>query len=355
MGSMEIIPHNKPSIGEEEIQAVTNVLQSGWIIAGKEVETFENSLKKYTGRKYAVAVSSGHAALHLCLLILGISEGDEVIIPAYTTPDLLNVIYYCKAVPVPVDLQQNTFVIDADKIKDKITSRTKAMIIPHLFGLAADIERIKQYGIPVIEDCAQAIGTNYRGKPVGFAGDLSIFSFYASKLITTGQGGMILTDNKKDYQLARDLIAYNDNPTYKIRYNYQLTNIAASIGNAQFPKLEGFIEKKKYIASQYKNVLQRKHISFWPQENKESNHFRFLIKLKNAQQRKQVIAAFEKKGITTIVPYKRYELPYIILGLDRNDFSNTEQLVDTTLSLPIFQALTEDKIVRIVNALEEIL
>ncbi len=353
---MHIIPHNKPSLGDEEIKAVESVIKSNWIIAGKEVEKFEETLKNYTGNKYAVALNSGHAALHLSLLTLGIKENDEVIIPSYVTPDLLNVIYYCRAVPVIVDTADNSFNIDPQKAIEKCTKRTKAMIIPHIFGFPADIEQLKQCNIPIIEDCAQSLGTVYKGKPLGLYGDLTVFSFYASKIITTGQGGMALTNNHDYSENMRDLIRYNMPPAYRVRYNYPMTDIAAAIGNVQYAKLETFLEKRKNIGNKYRKILKNKKINYYPGDDELNiNHFRFLIQFKDNKQLIFVKEELAKKGITAIIPCPPNETGHRILNLNIDEFKNTETLVNTVLSIPIFPNLTEEEIEKITTTLENIL
>lgn len=349
------IPRNKPTIGQEEMNAQSAVLKSGWLIAGKQTEQFENAIKTSIGAKYALAVNSGHAALHLSLLALGVGKDDEVIVPTYSPGDLLNTIYYVGATPRPVDSEKDGFLIDIDQILKVISPKTKAMIIPHIFGFPVDMKRVKTYGVPVIEDCAQAIGSYYRSKPVGAYGDISIFSFYASKMITTGQGGMVVTNSKRYFLDMKDMIDYNSRDTYRVRYNYPMTDTSAALGNMQFEKLDAFITKRKAIAATYRQSLQGKNISFWPRNGDlHVNHFRFIIQFSTRDDREKAHAAFVAKEIGAFVPYKETEILHNALHLDANDFPNAQHFAETTLSLPIFPSMTDEEMTYVADAIHEI-
>ena len=189
MKTQHIIPHSKPSLGLKEVAALMRVMQSGQIAQGTAVDVFEKELAQITGVKGAVAVSSGTAALHLGLLALGIGKGDEVLLPSYVCTALLNAIHYTHATPRLVDIHPDSFNIDASMVKKSLSKRSKAIIVPHLFGLPADLDDLLAMGVPVIEDCAHALGMSYHGKTVGGFGVFSFASFYATKLITTGEGG----------------------------------------------------------------------------------------------------------------------------------------------------------------------
>lgn len=353
---MKIILHNKPTLGKEEAGAVKKVIQSNWLIAGKEVEKLQDRIKRLLDVKYAIATNSGTSALHLSLIALGIKAKDEVILPTYTASDILNAIFYTGATPVLVDIERNGFNIDFTQIEKKIGKKTKALLIPHMFGFPAKVDQLKKYRIPIIEDCAQAIGSTYQEKPVGSFGDISIFSFYATKIIATGQGGMVTTNNKEYYIEMKDLINYNGRDNYKVRYNYPMTDIAASIGNVQFEKLNSFIERRKYIASCYINVLEKKNISYWPKrQNSNVNHFRFVIQLDSTARRDRVRKQFFKKGILTIVPISHFELLHVLLKQNKHNFPKAENLTNTSLSLPIYPSLTDAGVERVIEALDVLL
>lgn len=353
----KLILHNKPAIGEKEILAVQKVFRSKWLIAGREVERFENSVKSYIGVKHALAVANGHAALHLSLMALRIRKGDEVIVPAYCVSDVLNPIYYTGARPVLVDVEKNGFTLDADLIKNIITPHTRVIIVPHLFGFPAAIDRLRNFRIPLIEDCAQALGTSYQGSPVGSFGLLSIFSFYATKIITTGgQGGMVLTNNDELYKDMKNTLNYNAPKTFSIRYNYDMTDSAAAVGNAQWVKLSGFLEKRKIIAIRYSKVLARKNIEYYPKPNDQAlNHFRYLIRFPGIRERKTAEKIFSSNHITVISPLSYFEMLPNLLGYPKGNFPNAEKMAETLLSIPIYPELSENEINRIVKVMEKYL
>lgn len=354
---MKKILHNKPCLGDQEVKAVKRVLESDWLIAGVEVRKLESSIKKLVGAKYATATNSGSSALHLSLIAFGIGRKDEVIIPTYTCTALLNAIYYVDAVPVIVDIEKKGFNIDPVKTKNRINKKTKAIIVPHTFGFPAKIDEVKKFNIPIVEDCAHAIGSNFKGKPLGSFGDISTFSFYATKVIACGQGGMITTNNRKYFEIAKDLAYYDRRKDYKIRYNYQLTDIAAAIGNVQFEKFPLFIKRRRAIASRYINVLEKNRgLQYWPKrEDGNLNYYRFIIKFANQKIRDEFKIQLAKNGVSTVVPIDSYQLLHRYLKLDKREFLNAEELSKTTLALPIHPSLTDKEINKVMAALDLVL
>ena len=353
---MKKISHNKPYLDNLEIKAIANVLKRNWLIPDLEVKKFENSIKRFVGEKYAVATNSGSSARHLALVALGIDRGDEVIIPTYTCTALLNTIYYQDAIPVIVDVEKDGFNIDPAKVKTKINKKTKAIIVPHILGFPAKIDEIKKYNIPVIEDCAHAIGSFYKGKPLGSYGDINIFSFYATKVITTGHGGMVTTNNKNYSDVVADLIHYDQRLEYKLRYNYQMTEVAAAIGNAQFAKFDFLMTRRKYIAKKYVAVLDKyKSVEYFPKKNaSDLNHYRFIIKFKNSKIRNKFKKGLEKEGISTIIPIETYQLLHRYLKLDTKKFPNAENLAKTALVLPVHPGLTEEEITKVATRVDHL-
>jgi len=355
---MKIISHNKPFLDRKEIEAVTKVLQSRWLISGPEVAKLENNLKNLIKAEYALAVNNGTSALHLSLITLGVKPKDEVILPTYTCSALLNAVYYIGAVPILVDIEGEGFNMDPAQVRKKLNKNTKAIIVPHTFGLPAKIDEIKNVSkVKVIEDCAIALGSSYRGKPLGAYGDISIFSFYVTKMIATGQGGAITTNNRKYYEEVKDLLANDQSREYKVRYNYHLTDIAAAIGNIQLNKLESFVEKRKHIADSYVGVLKRKkNIQYFPNEKSNNfNHYRFIMKFSSKKQRDELWIGLRKMGITSIIPITSFQLLHRYLKLDRKDFPNAEEATKTTLSLPMYPALIKEEVNRITAALDSLL
>ena len=261
-----MIPVAEPSLGEEELLNVIEAVKSGWVSSkGKFIEEFEQKFAKYCDRKYGVATSNGTAALHLALTALGIKKGDEVIVPDLSFIATANTVSYCNAKPVFVDSHPDYWCIDPDKIEGKITPKTKAIMPVHLYGHPCDMNAIvdiaKDHDLYIVEDAAEAHGAEYGGKKVGSFGDISCFSFYGNKIITTGEGGMCLTNNEELAEKIRILRDHGMNPEKRywydeIGFNYRMTNLQAAVGVAQLKKLNEFIEKKRQIAGWYEDGLR---------------------------------------------------------------------------------------------------
>lgn len=347
-----MIEHNKPTLGKEEIKAIEEVIQSRWIAQGKKVERFEKEFAKWLGVEEAAATSSGTSALHIALIALGVKKGDEVIIPTYVCSALLNAIFYCQARPILVDTNQEDFNISFTETKKKITSRTKAIILPHIFGSPIDVDQFRRFNIPIIEDCAQTLGAKIGEKSVGTIGDLAVHSFYATKLLTTGQGGMITSNNKKIIDKCRDLIDFDCRPTYKIRYNYKMTDMQGAMGIEQLKKINFFLKKREEIAGRYKKKIKaetQKTIF-----NGKRIYYRYVIKVP-ANKLKKYIHLLEKKGIKTTCPIKNYELLHNYLGLNKKEFKKAEEISKTTLSLPIYPSLKEKEIKKIIKDVNKVI
>ena len=261
-----MIPIAEPCLGNEELKNVVEAVKSGWISSkGKFIEEFEGKFARYCGVKYGVTSSNGTAALHLALKALGINKGDEVIVPDLTFIATASAVTYCNARPIFVDSHPEYWCIDPERMEEKITPKTKAIIPVHLYGHPCDMDAImdiaEDHGLYVIEDAAEAHGAEYKGRKVGSFGDVSCFSFYGNKIITTGEGGMCLTDNeelREGMMVLRDH-AMDPNRRYWhdiVGFNYRMTNMQAAIGVAQLTKINQFIEKKRQIASWYKKGLE---------------------------------------------------------------------------------------------------
>lgn len=261
-----MIPVAEPLLGDEELRNVVDAVKSGWISSkGEYIEKFENEFANYCGTKYGIATSNGTAALHLALTALGIGQGDEVIVPTLTFVAVANVVTYCNAKPVFVDAHPDYWCIDPEKIEEKITTRTKAIIPVHLYGHPCDLDPIldivEKFNLYIIEDAAEAHGAEYKGNKVGSFGDIGCFSFYGNKIITTGEGGICLTNNEELAEKLRILRDHGMNPNKRywhdeIGFNYRITNLQAAVGVAQMKKLDEFIEKKRKIAGWYEDGLK---------------------------------------------------------------------------------------------------
>jgi perosamine synthetase len=259
------IPVGAPSIGEEEIANVMEAMRSGWISSlGAFIGEFEREFAAFCGARHGVAVANGTVSLHLALVAAGIGPGDEVIVPSLTFVATANVVRYCGATPVFVDSERATWQIDPTAIEGRITPRTRAIIPVHLYGHPCDMDAIlaiaKRHGLVVLEDAAEAHGAEYRGRRVGALGAIGCFSFYGNKIITTGEGGMCVTN---DGALADRLRLFRDHGMDPKRsywheiigFNYRMTNLQAAVGVAQTKKMAGFIEKKRQIAQWYAEQL----------------------------------------------------------------------------------------------------
>lgn len=349
----EIIPHNKPTLGKEEISAIEEVMKNGWIAEGKKVAEFEEEFCKYIGLPpfHAVALSNGTSALYLALKVFGVKIGDEVIVPTYVCSAVLNAIYMVGAKPILTDVEKRDFNISYQDIIRKISNKTKSIIVPHTFGVPADITLIKKIGIPIIEDCAVALGSKIGKKRVGVFGDIAIFSFYASKVITTGYGGMLVSKNQEYVEKARDYREFDCRKKYKPRFNFQMSDFQAAIGKVQLKKLPLFLEKRKRIANEYYKILPKDKV--WPPydiENKEPNFYRFLIR---SNKPRIIKDSLEKEGIKTIIPIETYELLHRYLNENPAYFPVSENISKTTLSLPIYPSLNSSNIARIKFILKE--
>lgn len=343
----KIISHSKPTVSAEDILAVKEQVASGMHATGPKTKEFENEMCKFIGVKYAKATNSGTAALHLALLSLGVGKGDEVIVPSYVCESVLSAVNYTGAKPVLADIdsdfENNGFNISAKTIKPLITKKTKAIIVTHLFGVPANIHEIKKISkkIPIIEDCAQSIGAGYKGKMLGSFGDVSIFSFYATKVISTGHGGMVLTNSRSLKKNLDNLTQYDKKEKYKIAYNYGLTDIQSALGLSQLSNLEYFLKRRQEIAKEYDKAFSGIGLGLPKKINGEIK-FRYIIRTKNSTQLKALKEKLLKKGIIASQPV--FKPLHRCLGLNPKTFENTEHAQNTNLSIPIYPSLTNEEV-----------
>lgn len=344
------IRHSKPTLYKEDTGIFKSIFQSSNIASGGLVRDFEKRVSDYINCAGAVATNSGTSALHLSLLASGIKKGDEIIMPSYVCASLLDAVNYVEAKPVLIDSDYDTFNISAKETKRKLTKGTKAIIIPHMFGLPCDIDELLRLGPPIIEDCAQSLGAKYRGKMTGSFGLISIFSFYATKLITTGYGGMAVSNSKSLLGKIRDLNEPDKRQDYKIRYNYKMSDLQAALGIEQFKNLESFIKKRKKIAEAYALALSGYDLKL-PTEKRDRDHifYRYVIKTKKAGSIKKHL---EKNGIEVIPPVHKPLHKY--LSINKKDFPNTERIYKEVVSLPIYPALKKEEFSRVIRVFGEV-
>jgi perosamine synthetase len=336
----EFIPHSRPTLGPAEGNAVSKVLESGHIAEGKTVQKFEKAFARKMGVRYAVAVSSGTAALHLVLLAMGIGSQDEVVIPSFVCTALLNAVRYVGAKPVPAEIDADTYNLDPADVKRRLTRHTKAVIVPHLFGLSADLDEFLALDVPVIEDCAQSAGGSYHQKPLGALGAAGIFSFYATKVLTTGEGGMVVSSSKKIIERVKDMKTYDKKDDCQIRFNYKMTDIQAAVGLVQLKRLDSFLHRRQAIARNYLETFKSLSLKL-PPESADHIYYRFVIRLKTDLER--FSRTLLQKGIGCARPV------YLPLHqcLSLKGFSITEKAWKNSLSIPIYPSLSDEEVERV--------
>lgn len=337
------VPHNKPFMDGMDIKAVADCVKTGMIAEGPLTEKFERVAAKRLNSSHGIAVSSGTAALHLALISARVTKGDKVAIPTYSCTALLNAVNYVGAVPVPIDNKKSSFCMDIQKIG---FHDLKAVIVQHTYGKVITLKKEIPNDVFIIEDCAQALGNPEAGK----FGDVSILSFYATKMLTTGNGGFIATNSRKIHDGICNLKRYDMPKNYIVRYNYQFGDLQASLGLSQIDKLDFFIKRRMEIAAKYDEILNRCQLAT-PANEKNTVYYRYLINVSNPEKYKML---FERKGIATILPMEPYELLHRYLGIDRKNFPNAEEIAATTLSIPCYPALQDSQIEYICKVLKEI-
>lgn len=344
-----MIPHSSPTLGMEELSAVSEVILSGCIAQGKKVGEFECQFSRFLGLKNAAAVNSGTSALHLAIIALGVKAGDEVIVPDFVCAALLNAVNYVGANAVIADINGDDYNLSYDDAKRRLTEKTKAIIIPHIFGTPSlDTERLKDMGVPVIEDCAQSVGGKIRGRNVGTIGDISIFSFYATKVFTTGEGGMIASDSDDLIERVMDLREYDNKEDYRIRYNYKMTDMQGAIGIEQLKKLPGFISRRRSIAEYYNSSLNDLPVKLpLTSPEIESICYRYVICSDKAE---ELIVFLRSNGIGAAKPV--FRLLHELAVPSEGAYPVAEKIWSDSVSLPIYPKLSDaevEKIVRLIR------
>ena len=315
------------------------VLASGQIAQGEKTEEFEKNFAAFAIRRFAVAVSSGSSALHLSLLALGVSPGDEILFPSFTCVALLHAVAAVRARPVLSDIDGEDFNLSVRELKKKISRKTRAILVPHAFGRAAGIKDILGLGVPVLEDGTQALGASRGGKKVGSFGALSLFSFYATKMMTTGEGGIVLTDSAKFAERVRDLRDYDKKKDYRWRTNSKMTDLEAAMGLAQLRKLPSFIEARRKVAAFYQTALADLKLGLPPQE-RGGDHVYFRYVLRVPRNAGPLIRELNAKKIEAKAPLFRPVHRY--LGLRDSDFPETSRAMKEACSLPIYPLLDSE-------------
>jgi perosamine synthetase len=361
---MHFIPISKPSITEREELLISEAVKSGWVSSlGSFIDEFEKKFADYCQTQYGIATSNGTTALHLALLALNIKENDEIIVPDFSFIATANAIAYTGAKPIFVDIDENTLCIDPTAIVNSITPRTKAIIAVHIYGHPANMPEInriaKEHNLYVIEDAAEAHGAEVNNRRVGSLSDIAIFSFYGNKIITTGEGGFVATNNEQLYNRARFLKDHAMNKTKRywhdeVGYNYRMTNIQAALGCAQLERIDQIIEKKKKIFDVYqsrlKNVsgLKINHTEKWAKNVYWMICAEFLTL--NEDQRDSIMKQLKNNGIDSR-PYF-----YPMSDMPMYEAANTpiaHKISKIGINLPSFFDITDEEIYYVCDKLKE--
>lgn len=347
-------PVYQPTLLGNEKKYVEECLDSNWISSkGKFVNLFERKFNEFIGSAFSTTVSNGTVALHLALLALDIKEGDEIIVPTFTYIASVNAIKYCGATPVFVDSLESNWQIDPADVKRKISSKTKAILCVHLYGHACDMDALikisKEKSLFLVEDCAEALGTKFKNKFVGTFGDVSTFSFYGNKTITTGEGGMVSTNNEKVYNKLVHLKGQGLDKGKEywhdiIGYNYRMTNIAAAIGVAQLERVGEVIGRKRAIATQYKQKLNKHGIIFHQEEeNVFHSYWMCSILIEDKNDRDGLRVHLSNNGIETRpLFYPIHTMP--MYELKDVQFKVANDISSRGINLPSYPSLSDSDV-----------
>jgi perosamine synthetase len=349
------------------------VLRTSRLSLGPRMEEFEQSIARYVGTAHAVAVNSGTSALHLCIRALGISEGDEVIVPSFAFIAVANVLRYECAVPLFIDIDPQTLNLDPARIEEAITSRTRAIIVVHTFGCPAALDEILEIArrrkLFVIEDACEALGAQFDGRKVGSFGDAGVFGFYPNKQITSGEGGMLVTSNSKVAALARKLRNHGRSESdewlqhEELGYNYRISELNCALGAAQLKRLESILERREAIAREYHRRLEnepRLQLPAIELPRRRISWFVYVLRLRErftASHRDHIIQAMASRGIAC----GRYFAPIHLQPAYRSQphrcmtLAHTESIAPRTLALPFFNKITGDQIAEVCETLISLL
>lgn len=360
----KMIPISKLVIGDEEKKAVLDVLNSGMLAQGPKVKEFEEKFASFCEAKFGIATNSGTAALHAALYAIGVKPGDEVITSPFTFVASANPIIMLGAKPVFADIDEKTYNISAQRIKEKITSKTKAIVVIDLYGQIYDAKEIRElaqkHNLKIIEDACQAVGAELNGKKAGTFGDLACFSFYATKNLMTGEGGMITTDNEEYAEMCKRFRHHGQSEKtkyeyYDLGYNYRMTDIQAAIGLEQLKKIDDFtkkrIENSNLLTEGLKKIRQIKT----PFVNIGAKHVFHQYTIR-AEKRDELMAYLKEKGIGCGIYYPKslhLHPNFKRIGYKEGDFPVAEKASKEVLSLPVHPLLTKEDIQTIINAIKD--
>jgi perosamine synthetase len=365
--SNQTIPMSSAELDDSDLQAVVEVVKSGRLALGAHGQAFEKAMAAYCGVKHAIAVNSGTAALHLIVRALGLKKGDEVLVPSFTFAASVNALLYEGVTPVFIECESETYNLDVKDLERKITPRTKAIMVVDVFGHPADWDAIqavaKAHNLKIIDDCCEALGAEYKGKKLGGFGDAGAFAFYPNKQMTTGEGGIIVTNDDEVARLCRSMAnqGRGDMGAWlvheRLGFNYRLDEMSSALGTSQLRRLESFLQKREAVAQSYNRRIKNLSWVSAPKvlPNVRMSWFVYVVTLAEGMDRDKVMTAMEANG----VPARGYfspvhTQPYIkeMMGDLSGTLPVTEAIAQRTLALPFHNNLTDAEVDRVITALE---
>jgi len=370
------VPLSSPDIVEKDIEAVVGVMKTRFLSIGPKVVGFEKRMGSYAGTKYAVAVNSGTSALHLIIRGIGIGEGDVVIVTPFSHIASSNCILFERARPLFVDIEEETLNLDADTVEEKLESmsgkelaRVKALLVVDAFGQPADWDRFKEvgkkYNLKLIEDSAEALGSEYKRKRAGSLGEVGVFAFYPNKQISTGEGGVLVTDNEELARLARSMRNQGSGESgewldhERLGYNYRMDELSAALGCSQMERIEEILEKRAKVAGMYGEKLaevEEVQVPFIAPYVSKMSWFVYVIRMDRGINRNKVIKYLNEEGVQCKPYFTPIHLqPFYrkMFGYKEGDFPVTEDVAGRTIALPFFNNLKEEQIDYVVEKLKE--
>ncbi|KAB2946669.1 MAG: DegT/DnrJ/EryC1/StrS family aminotransferase [Candidatus Methanoperedens sp.] len=361
-----MIPLSRPDIGEEEIRLVNEVLRTDWLSMGPKVGEFEKNFADYIGTEYAIAVNSGTSGLHLCMKSIGINKGDEVITAPFSFIASSNSIIFENGKPVFVDIDPHTLNIDAEKIEEAITRNTRAILPVHVFGQPCKMDAImdiaEDNNLSVIEDACEAVGAEYNGRKAGTFGDASVFAFYPNKQMTTGEGGMIVTDNK---DIAQSCISMRNQGRsekgewldhIRIGYNYRLDEMSCALGIGQLKRINELLEKRSRVADEYSKQLSGIEgvKTQYLDPGVKMSWFVYVVQVGEYIDRNKVMVYLKEHGVSCRPYFTPIHLqPFYkeMFGYDEGDFPICEKVCNSTIALPFYGNMDKGTTRKVCNTL----